>query len=187
MRSPLSASLATFTRRLSARPVRASSRLITRLARRRRPPEKSSMLTSPSTTTRASVCNSAWAVLKASAIVEGDETHLVAFLVLHHPQVDDQPRHGLGITRRPQVDDALAGEAPHLAFVFVDRMAGEVETEGVLLALQAFLERQFAGLAVVGVDIRLGFGEQPAEQVHMAAFLAARRLFGGLHRLFHRS
>ncbi|MNF80718.1 hypothetical protein D3C84_629670 [compost metagenome] len=54
-------------RRLSARPVRASSRLNTRLARRRRPPEKSSWLTSPSTTTRASVCSRAWAALKASA------------------------------------------------------------------------------------------------------------------------
>ena len=111
---------------------------------------ESSWLTSPSTTTSASVCSSDWAAAKASensegldpsgAVVEGDEAHLVALLVLHHPQVDDQPGHRLGIARRLQLDDALAGEAPHLAFVLVDRMAGQVQAEGVLLALQAFLE-----------------------------------------------
>ncbi|MCY1436902.1 hypothetical protein D9M71_530410 [compost metagenome] len=41
--------------------------LITRLTRSRRPPEKSSLLTSPSTTTIASVCSKAWAEWKASA------------------------------------------------------------------------------------------------------------------------
>ena len=39
-----------------------------------------------------------------------------------------------GDDARLQLDDALAGEAPHLAFVLVDRMAGQVETEGLALA-----------------------------------------------------
>src|SRR5690606_34860893 len=91
----------------------------------------------------------------------------------------------LGITRRAQIDDALTGETTHFAFVFVDRVAGEVQAQGVLLALQALLECQFPRLAVVGIDIRLGLGEQAAEEIHMAAFLATRRLLGGLDRLLH--
>ena len=122
----------------------------------------------------------------SGAVVEGDEAHLVALLVLHHPQVDDQPGHRLGIARRLQLDDALAGEAPHLAFVLVDRMAGQVKAEGVLLALQAFLEGQLLDLAVVGVDIRLRLGEDSAEQVHVPAVVAARGLLGGLDRFLHR-
>ncbi|MNE69804.1 hypothetical protein D3C80_1655530 [compost metagenome] len=63
----MSASWATFRRRLSARRVRASSMVITCFTRRRKPPEKSSLLTSPSMTTIASFCNSAWAAMNASA------------------------------------------------------------------------------------------------------------------------
>ena len=69
----------------------------------------------------------------------GDEPHLVALLVLHHSQIDDQPGDGLFATRRAQIDDALASEATDLALVLVDRMAGEVQAEGVLLAFQTFL------------------------------------------------
>src|SRR5690606_9299334 len=39
--------------------------------------------------------------------------------------------------------------------------------------------------AMVGVDIRLRLGEQPTEQIHMAAVLAARGLLGSSHRLLH--
>ena len=119
------------------------------------------------------------------AVVQGDEAHLVALLVLHHPQVDDQPGDGLQLARRLEVDDALAGETPYFLLVLVDRVTGEVQAQGFLLAAQALLDGELAHLAVVGVHVGFRLGEYPAEQVHVAALLTARGLLGGLHGLFH--
>jgi hypothetical protein len=95
------------------------------------------------------------------AVVQGDEAHLVALFVLHHPQGNDHAGDGLGVARRFQVDDALTGEAADLAFVFVDRVTGQVQAQGVFFTLEALLEGQLLGLAVVGVDIGVFFDEQP--------------------------
>ncbi len=65
-------------------------------------------------------------------------------------------------------------------------MTSEIEAEGVLFTFQTLLQRQLARLAVVGVDVSFGLGEQAAKQVHVAALSAARRLLRGLHRFFHR-
>eukprot|EP00659_Diplonema_papillatum_P014932 gene14931-biopygen14991 len=121
----------------------------------------------------------------ARAVVEGDETHLVALFILHHPQRDDHACDGLGIPRRLQVDDALAGETPDFTFIFVNRVTGEVQAQGVFLTLEAFLEGQLLGLAMVGVDVGIFFDEQPAKQVGVAAVVGACGLLGGLDRFFH--
>ena len=120
------------------------------------------------------------------AVVEGDKAHLVAFFVLHHPQRDNHPGNGLGITGRLEINNALAGKAADLTFVLVNRMTGQVQAQRVLLAFESLLERQFPGLAVVGIDVRIGLDEQAAKQVGVAAVMGARSLFGGLDRFFQR-
>lgn len=48
-------------------------------------------------------------------------------------------------------------------------------------SLESLLERQFPGLAVVGIDVRIGLDEQAAKQVGVAA-MGARSLFSCLDR-----
>ncbi|MNF44176.1 hypothetical protein D3C84_252820 [compost metagenome] len=119
-------------------------------------------------------------------VVEGDETHLVALLVLHHPQGNDHPRHGLRIARRLQVDDALTGETADLAFVFVDRVTGQVQAQGVFLTFEALLESQLLGLAVRRIHVGVFLDKQPAKQVGVTRVVGTRGLLGRLDRLFHR-
>jgi len=119
-------------------------------------------------------------------VIESDKAHLVAFFVLHHPQRDNHPGNGLGITGWLEINNALAGKAADLALVLVNRMAGQVQAQSVLLAFESLLERQFPGLAVVGIDVRISLDKQPAKQVGVPAVMGARSLFGCLDRFFQR-
>lgn len=65
-------------------------------------------------------------------------------------------------------------------------MTGQVQAQRVLLAFESLLERQFPGLAVVGIDVRIGLDEQAAKQVGVAAVMGARSLFSCLDRFFQR-
>jgi len=121
----------------------------------------------------------------AGTVVEGDKAHLVALFVLHNAQGNDHPGHGLRVACRFQVDDALTGKPADFAFVLVNRVTGQVQAQGVFFTLEALLEGQFLGLAVVGIDIGVFFDEQPAKQVGVTTVVSAGGLLGGLDRFFH--
>jgi hypothetical protein len=148
------------------------------------------LLTSPSTTTIASVCNSDCAAWNESANSDASmrperssrvmKPILSPFLFFITRRRDDHPRNGLGITRRFQIDNALTGETANLAFIFINRVTGQVQAQGVFFTFETLLERQLLGLAMVRINVGIGFDEQAAEQVGMAAVMGARGLFGGL-------
>ena len=63
-------------------------------------------------------------------------------------------------------------------------MPGQVQAQGFFLPTQPLLERDLFGAAMVRVDIGVGFDEQAAEEIGMAAVVTARGLLGRLNGFF---